>query len=57
MLHLRGGKVEPGDDRECQAEDDGDGFAALGHICGVTSLALIASLEPELSYEISPLFS
>lgn len=53
MLHLRGGKVEPSDDGQCQAEYEGNGFAALGHSGDVTSLLLIASLEPELFGQVN----
>jgi len=48
MLYLRGGKVEPSNDSERQAEQDGDSFAALGHSGDVTSAAFNASWEPEL---------
>jgi hypothetical protein len=34
MLHLKGGKVEPSDDSERQAEQENDGSAALCHSGG-----------------------
>jgi hypothetical protein len=57
MLHLRGGKVEPSDDSERQAEYEGDSFAALGHGGGVTSLLSIASWQPELLRDLSFVFA
>jgi hypothetical protein len=57
MLYLRGGKVEPSDDSECQAEHEGNGFAALGHSGDVTSLLVIASREPELLCELNLAFA
>jgi hypothetical protein len=57
MLHLRGGKVEPSDNSECQAEHESNGFAALGHIGDVTSLLVIASWEPELLRYLTIVFA
>jgi hypothetical protein len=57
MLHLRGGKVEPSDNSDCQAEHEGNCFAALGHSGDVTSLLSIASWEPELLSEASLVFA
>ena len=57
MLHLRGGKVEPSDDSERQAEHEGNCFAALGHSGDVTSLLSIASWEPELLLDLTLSFA